>query len=421
MPAGTAWTPLPRQSTGLARAVVVLAVAVSLVAGACTGGGEPTGTPTPGPPSPGATGTTPTPGPALDAAQLQGELIALLQEQVYWAGQVALVARDRERGPRSPHFRAASRLLARTAERVAEALASALEGGPGPQVARAWEAHARALVGFARHLARGGSTRGSEARAHLEAFPDELAAALDEEAAPQVRTAAEGYTRALASALALQRVQNPGRFRALRQAADGAAALAGTLLGAAQLLLPGRVVGSVVPDPDASPVGLRAALVEHVHLLALLTGTGADPRLGPGTRAFASAARTVQDNADELARILGGAVGRDPVVLSEAWMEHVRSLAQYTVASRLGAEAGAADARGELEAFPGRWGRLLGRATGGALSREEATRLFRAHVRAMLALADLQLEGSPRQYGQLARAVGTIGRAASALAAALPT
>ncbi|HXF57801.1 MAG TPA: hypothetical protein VNO34_09600 [Actinomycetota bacterium] len=208
---------------------------------------------------------------------------------------------------------------------------------------------------------------------------------MDELVAPEVRTAAEGYVSALTSALALQRTQNPTRFRALREAADQAAALAGALAGAAARLLPDRVGGSAVPDPDASPVGLRAVLVEHSHLLALLTATAADPRLGPGTRPFASAALAVQDNADELARILGDALGRDPAALSEAWMEHVRSLAQYAVASRLSIEAGAVDARRELEAFPGHWGR-----------------------------------GSPAQYGELARAVGAIERAASALSAALP-
>ena len=398
--------PIPRRVAGLALAAGLL--------GACTSGGGDAAPEAPAGPSRAEQADA---AAAVQSAAsiLRANLTSVLQQHVFLTGAVtATVVAGADPAPAAAELDANSVNLSRVVGAVAG-------GEAADRFLDLWRGHVGLLTGFAAASAAGDEAGVAAAKAGLDAYRDEMAGFLNainpHLAKDTMADSQKAYLGAVQQAIAAQAEGDPAAAGKLKQAAENMPRMATLLVAGITKNAPGAFEGRF----DGSAATLRSVLAsklqEHVYLSWMAAGTAAG---GADKEAVA----TLDDNAVELANIVGSAYGDEAAgQFLGLWRSQVSAVVDYARARAGGDGTGAQAAAARVAAEPPRFAAFLG-AANPRLDEAVLAADLGAHARALLAAIDSQAAGSPSRFADVRAAAGRTrdmaARLSTAIAAQFP-
>lgn len=291
--------------------------------------------------------------PESEAAQVRGEMTALLQEHVYLAG--IAVATAYHAGADSEEFELAAETVDTNSVELADAVGDLAGDDARESFLRNWREHIDYFVDYALAAADGDDEAMNAAVTDLREYTDGVGQFFEritdgELAAEAVTESFNGHVDTLAAAVDSLADGDTDAFADLQMAShhvvEGAAVMAEGLSAAAGL------EGDANDDAAELRTTLTANLNEHVYLAGIAVFVAYTEDEGLESDGFAAAAEVVDGNAVELADAVGELAGeenRDPFL--ELWRDHIGYFVDYAGAVAMGDDAAAQTALADLDQY----------------------------------------------------------------------
>jgi hypothetical protein len=327
--------------------------------------------------------------PASNSAELRAKLTALLTEHVYLAGGV--VATLYHFGDNTPPLQAAASVLDANATDLAALIGTI---SPSKQAAflESWRSHDADFYDYAKAAKADDDAAKHTAANNLldyaknagQFFSDLTGATLS---ASGVSADFVTHISSLTQAIDTMAAGTPDAMSKLKTAADHMA-------DSAQILASGIArSANVSGDSTSPPAKLRAdltgLLTSHVYLAGLAVFTAYTNAGGTDSSAFTAAADTVDINSQDLATVLGAAVGKDKQdQFLQVWRAHVDDFVAYAKADAGDDVKGKNAALGNLDAYRSSAGKFFADASKGGLSADDVAAALKDHVATLAGAID---------------------------------
>jgi hypothetical protein len=319
--------------------------------------------------------------PASNAAELRAKLAALLTEHVYLAG--ALVATLYHFGDNTPPVQGAAAALDANATDLA-ALIGTISPAKQSAFLDAWRAHDEDFYNYAK-----GAKANDETAKHTAAndlldyaktagqfFSDLTGGALS---ASGVSADFVTHISTLTQAIDTMAAGAPDAISKLKTAADH-------MVDSAQVLASGIArSANVSGDSTSPPARLRAdltgLLTAHVYLVGLAVFTAYTNGGGTESVAFTTATDTLDVNSQDLATVIGGAVGKDKQdQFLQVWRAHNDDFVAYAKADAADDTKGKNTALNNLDAYRSAAGKFFADASAGGVGADDVAAALKDHV-----------------------------------------
>ena len=184
--------------------------------------------------------------------------------------------------------------------------------------------------------------------------------------------------------------------------------------------------GSAAPSIDTGSEKLRQTLTDLLNSHVYLAGIAVEQAVlteDPKSQQFKSAARTLDENSQDLAAAIESIYGPEAGdAFLKQWREHIGFFVDYTIGGISKDKRMQQKAADDLAAYESDFGAFLSEATGGELLADGAAEALGMHVESLVAAVDSVLAGDPSAFDQLYEAAhGHMPMTAAALAGAIAT
>jgi hypothetical protein len=327
--------------------------------------------------------------PASNAAELRAKLTTLLTEHVYLTGGV--VATLYHFGDNTPPLQAAAAALDSNATDLA-ALIGTISPSKQQAFLDAWRKHDEDFYDYAKADKADDETAKHAAANNLldyaksagQFFSDLTGSTLS---ASGVAADLVTDISALTQAIDAMAAGTPDAMGKLKTAADHMA-------DSAQMLASGIArSANVSGDSTSPPAKLRAdltgLLTSHVYLAGLAVFTAYTNAGGTESTAFSSANDALDINSQDLATVIGGAVGKDKQdQFLQVWRAHIDDFVAYAKADAADDAKGRNTALNNLDAYRTAAGTFFADASGGAVNADDVATALKDHVATLAGAID---------------------------------
>jgi hypothetical protein len=327
--------------------------------------------------------------PASNAAELRAKLAALLTEHVYLVGGV--VATLYHFGDNTPPLQAAAGALDANATDLA-ALIGTISTAKQSAFLESWRAHDEDFYDYAK-----GAKADDDAAKHTAAnnlldyaktagqfFSDLTGSTLS---ASGVSADFVTHISALTQAIDAMAAGTPDALGKLKTAADHMADSAQVL--ASGIARSADVSGDSTSPPAKLRADLTGLLTAHVYLAGLAVFTAYTNAGGTDSTAFSSAADTVDVNSQDLATVIGGAVGKDKQDhFLQVWRTHIDDFVAYAKADAGDDTKGKNTALNNLDAYRNAAGKFFADASDGGVNADDVSAALKDHVATLAGAID---------------------------------